>query len=768
MIITGKTLPFGTSVAGNGGTPVSGGDTLAKSQNGADISDKAKFRRNIGVDGLTLSGPALVYPGVTHEYTITGWSDFSAYDVSVSTGTASVKNGVITLLVPVDATGAITLTVTRNNVQYAFTLDVSPVFILPPQITSPTDGSTGVDFNATMTVSDFVCSREGADSYLKTQWEVSAGPGYYTDEEIALAEFNGELIQEYNVVAVRDSSGTTLALDIPVVVSDDSEEGVLNQLTSNWNIKYRPEDNRSYRVRRGATYRVRARHVGRSLVSGWSGYVTFTISDEPIVKPVIMLPANGETDVDAAAVIQASAFSLQHGAEDELSASEWQIATDADFTDVVWQKTGNDSTATISGNTLKRSSIYYARMRYKGGKTGYSAYSDSVNFTTAPHFLPTKEIAMILQPDGAPDAHFNTPVFSRDGEWLFVGAPNAYDDSGSGSKSGVVYALKKNGQTWVLAQAITQTTARDWQQFGRGLAFATSSLFVSSMDGVYEYTLSGDNWVGSVVSEGYSSSPNSDKFSVSSDGNTVAFQVYVYSFGYIARVLTRRDGVWTPLSIQAPEKRLEFAHSMSVSSDGAVLAVGAKTSNDPPVKNAVYVYRFTDSGWVPEYTVREPETFKNSVFGEKVVISPDGLLLFAAGGEKYNAPDSFIYAWRFENGEWKESGRVSISAGGEYVGFKFARDMLICRQTNMEYIRDTGTHKVVSRAGFYSVNPDNGHLTLKASAETISFVSGVDSQITDGFALSDDGATLAMGVYDSTQGTNSNAVVIFTEGGAAE
>lgn len=753
MIITGKMLPFGTSGTGSGGTPESGGDTLAKSQNGADISDKAKFRRNIGVDGLTLSGPGMVYPGVTHKYTITDWSDFSAYDISASNGTASVKSGVVTLNVPADATEAITLTITRNDAKFGFTLKVSPVFILPPKITSPADGATGIDFNITLTVSDFACNKAGADTYLKTQWEISTGPGYYTDEEIAQAEFNGKPLTEYNVVAVRSSSVTTLALDI----SDGSDGAPLNSVAGGLNT------DRSYQVRRGATYRVRARHTGHRMVSGWSDYVTFTISNEPIVRPVILLPASGETGIDAAPGLRASDFLLQHHAVDELKKSEWEIATDPAFTDVVWKGNAAGSTTAPPGNILKRSSVYYLRMRYEGRDTGYSDYSDTANFTTAAHFLPTKEIATLLQPDGKANAHFDAPAFSHDGDWLFVGAQGAYaGDDATVASSGAVYAYQREGQTWTMAQIITAPDPFSYQHFGSNITFAGNSLFVAAGTDIYEYTLQGGKWLPSsseVTSKRYQDSKAD--ICASQDGNTVAVQYYDWT-SYSVKVLTRETGAgtWSEVSIDAPDPNLKFGVRLSLSADGTVLAVGAPSNDANRWKSLVYIFRLTDGAWKLEQALQKPDNFPGEKFGNLVRISPDASLLFACEGEGYKKPRE-IYVWRYGDGKWQKTDTVTIT--DTVIDFKCTDGMLICvsggSATNSDYEART-------EVGFYDTA--GGHLKLKASTTVIMKFRNSYTSPGAPLGFSDDMSALALGVADDTQGTNSNAVVIFTEGGATE
>ncbi|EJJ3923046.1 hypothetical protein NI479_003886 [Salmonella enterica] len=734
--------PGVAQVTGQGGAS---GDALLKSQNGADISDTARFRHNIGVDGMTLSGPRTVYPGVTHEFNLTGWSDFSIYQISADAGTVDVKDGVIVLHVPVDVTGNVTLTVTRNDAHYSFTLAVSPVFILPPQITSPADGATDIDFTPVLTASGFACNQEGVDTYLKTQWEISVGPGYYTDEELATAVFEGHPRQEYNVVALRDSAEEKLDFAIPLSFGPEGE--FINDVVkkSMESYTYTPAETRDYLVRRGATYRVRARHVGHMLVGGWSEYATLTISDHPIAKPVITYPAAGETDVDASPVLAASDFSLQHNAQDELSTSEWEIATDPAFADVVWKGSESSSTASPPGNIFRRSSTYYLRMRYKGKVTGCSDYSDTVSFTTAAHFLPTKVVAMLLPPGNYPDAYnarFNTPAFSHDNTWLFVGAP--------GAAGGTVYAFKRDGQTWKLAQTIKSEKSNDG--FGGSIIFAAGALFVSSGLGVYEYRLEGEQFVGHIVYEGYSPWELGSGLCVTQDGNTVVIVMSTYPSNTV-KVLNRKGDVWSGVEIHSPDSRLSFGADLSISDDGTVLAIGAQDGQGR-FPGKVYIYRLTERLWKLEQTLQKNET-RYSQFGMDIGLSRDGTVLFA--GDLSNN-EGILYSWRLENGEWKDVDRVELPKRAD-VTFNYTSDVFICRMLTLD---QTGI--VVN---YYCVN--NGRLKLKSTTTVPIHNRGtIWMRVKGQVALSDDKTVLALGIPDDTVGQSSNAVVILTEGGVAE
>ena len=97
-------------------------------------------------------------------------------------------------------------------------------------------------------------------------------------------------------------------------------------------------------------------------------------------------PSNGATNQDGTVTLTASAFSWL-GLSDTHASSDWQIATDAGFTNIVQSQTDsttNKTSWTVSG--LSVSQTYYWRVRYKGTTNGTSAWSTATNFTTKASF----------------------------------------------------------------------------------------------------------------------------------------------------------------------------------------------------------------------------------------------------------------------------------------------------------------------------------------------------------------------------------------------
>ncbi|EHG4046968.1 hypothetical protein J4486_005611, partial [Salmonella enterica] len=416
------------------------------------------------------------------------------------------------------------------------------------------------------------------------------------------------------------------------------------------------------------------------------------------------------------------------------------------FADVVWKGNESRSTVSLPGNIFRRSSTYYLRMRYKGKVTGYSDYSDTVSFTTAAHFLPTKVVAMLLPPGNYPDAynaHFNTPAFSHDNTWLFVGA--------SGAAGGTVYVFKRDGQTWKLAQTIT--SEKDNEKFGDNIIFAAGALFVSSGLGVYEYRLEGDQFVGHIVYEDYNQwALESSGLCVTQDGNTVVIVKNSYPTKAV-KVLNRKGDVWSGVEIHSPDSGLSPGADLSISDDGTVLAIGARdTQNRFPGK--VYIYRLTEGFWKLEQALQKNET-SYSQFGMDIGLSRDGTVLFAGD---FVDGKGILYSWRLENGEWKDVDRVEFT-GSLDISFNYTSDVFICRGVTLD------------RAGiivnYYSVS--NGHLKLKSTTTVPIHNRGtIWMHVKGQVALSDDKTVLALGIPDDTVGQSSNAVVILTEGGVAE
>jgi uncharacterized delta-60 repeat protein len=107
------------------------------------------------------------------------------------------------------------------------------------------------------------------------------------------------------------------------------------------------------------------------------------VGNNTINQPTITSPANGATGQPNNITFIGSAFSVNIGSDTHYS-SDWQIATDSNFTNIVEQITDSQVNKTSwMSSLLTNNTQYYVRVRYKGTNYGYSAWSPTITVTTA-------------------------------------------------------------------------------------------------------------------------------------------------------------------------------------------------------------------------------------------------------------------------------------------------------------------------------------------------------------------------------------------------
>ena len=128
----------------------------------------------------------------------------------------------------------------------------------------------------------------------------------------------------------------------------------------------------------------RSRYQGE--VSGFGSYsvpTIFTTLAFGISPPVNLSPGNGATAQPIGTDLVANAFKPVGGAQVHDN-SQWQVATDLEFTSIVFDS-GDDpvnlTTITVNPN-LDNNTQYFWRVRYQGDVSGYSAYSAPTAYTT--------------------------------------------------------------------------------------------------------------------------------------------------------------------------------------------------------------------------------------------------------------------------------------------------------------------------------------------------------------------------------------------------
>ena len=111
-----------------------------------------------------------------------------------------------------------------------------------------------------------------------------------------------------------------------------------------------------------------------------------TILAAGIATPTNSTPSNGATNQSGSVTLTASAFAWL-GVSDTHASSDWQVATDSGFTNIVASSTTdttNKTSWTVTG--LVVSQTYYWRVRYTGAANGTSSWSTAFTFTTSATF----------------------------------------------------------------------------------------------------------------------------------------------------------------------------------------------------------------------------------------------------------------------------------------------------------------------------------------------------------------------------------------------
>ncbi len=384
---------------------------------------------------VNVSGPSSLKINQTGIYTITDFDSAMNYVIAAISGIVTRNGDTITYTADASpGNGGFTL----NG--KAYIIPVTYYSVVTPNVTSPTNGQSGlsgtVNFSSnafameggtdTHLVSDWQLSTQAnfatlvnstsGDSGNKTSWTVSnlnPNTSYYVR-----VRYKG-VVSEYSdwSPVINFTTSVTFAPNPPMIMTpSDGETGVAiaptivagpfnspgvdEHYSTDWQIS---TDSIFSNIISSATddtlnkyvwnvtglsdltqYYIRARYKGSTYGYGaWSATVGFvTIQANSINTPSISSPANASDGNSLSPSLSSSVFSVTGGSDTHQS-SDWQIATDSNFSNIVASVTGdtvNKTTWSTVGLTLN--TTYYVRVRYKGANLPYSAWSPTSQFST--------------------------------------------------------------------------------------------------------------------------------------------------------------------------------------------------------------------------------------------------------------------------------------------------------------------------------------------------------------------------------------------------
>ena len=299
----------------------------------------------------------------------------------------------------------------------------------------------------------------------------------------------------------------------------------------------------------------------------------------------------------------------------------------------------------------------------------------------------------------AKDYFGHSVSLSSDGNTLAVGALqessnatgiiDADEDNNSTSKAGAVYVFSRSDTIWTQQAYVKASNTGAYDYFGRSVSLSSdgNTLAVgaigedsnargiidadednnstSKAGAVYVFSRSGTTWTQQAYVKA-SDTEAGDEFgysvSLSSDGNTLAVGArHSYSSSTGALYVFSRSGTtWTQqayVKASNTEANDDFGYSVSLSSDGNTLAVGAQREssnatgiggdeddNSAPFAGAVYVFSRSGTTWTQQAYVKSSNTERLNYFGASVSLSSDGNTL-AVGAYNEDSAAGAVYLY---------------------------------------------------------------------------------------------------------------------------
>ena len=395
-----------------------------------------------------------------------------------------------------------------------------------------------------------------------------------------------------------------------------------------------------------------------------TGPLTITINERIITTsikvlapdaPTITSPVSESNAINASCLITTTAFA-QDGNTGTHNATDWQVATDANFTSIAVQSI-NDSVNKTSWTAtgLQANTNYYLRARYKNGSGNYGPYSGTVRIKTKVSFIAPVEKAKLIAGDKLTlDTMGYCVAIDSTGMRVAVGAH--LSDPDNLASAGAVYIFVRTGSTWTQEAKLLASDRLTGDVFGRTIAFnsdATKIVIgavnadpdtINNAGAAYIFTRTGTTWTQEAkliaydkqISDGYgwavAMTAIGDRVAISArlsdpDEVNAAGAVYIY-----VRTVDNSVISWTLESkIFAEDKTAnnQFGTSIAFSSDGIRVVVGAPVMivQGSASVGAAYVFLRAGSNWVQEAKLLAADKAASEMFGTSVTMTRDGVRL---------------------------------------------------------------------------------------------------------------------------------------------
>ena len=191
-------------------------------------------------------------------------------------------------------------------------------------------------------------------------------------------------------------------------------------------------------------------------------------------KPTIITPTAGSTAIGKTTQLTATAMVLSNGGVTNHDKTDWQVATDINFTQIVYQSVNDTTNKTTIQVTLPQPATkYYARCRYSDSLYGLSLWSYVLTFSTKATFVISSEMAKLLASDGitgdylgeagfgyGPRGGFSTSVVNDFGDTI---AASIRRIGSNGNSQGGLFVWQKQAGSWTETKKILSSTSTQAQ-----------------------------------------------------------------------------------------------------------------------------------------------------------------------------------------------------------------------------------------------------------------------------------------------------------------
>jgi len=258
----------------------------------------------------------------------------------------------------------------------------------------------------------------------------------------------------------------------------------------------------------------------------------------------------------------------------------------------------------------------------------------------------TQEAKIIASDKVAGDTFGTSVSISNDGSRVVVGVP--YSDPGGTADAGAAYIYSRSGTTWTQEAKIFASDKVASDLFGQSVSISNTGDRVvvgtpaSNPGGTvdagaaYVFSRSGTTWTQEAkifASDKVASDYFGWSVSISSDGTRVVVGALFSSPGGTtnagaAYVFSRSGTVWSQEAkiIASDKAASDNLCYVSISNDGSRVVVGASASDPGGLSSAGAAYVFSRSGtvWTQEAKIFASDKITNDYFGTSVSISNDG------------------------------------------------------------------------------------------------------------------------------------------------